>query len=245
VYDPHVRYGPLLANSIAALILAAGPMNPADATSVVALRQGDKILLGADSKQTLTNGRSLNVCKIAQGEGCFFAVMGPAWDPNHDIYGLGRAACASASHIEDKTSNFLAMLREPFAEMYRWANQRAPDSIGKSLTVIVVGQNDGRAVALSSNYRVESLRDPALRPVVELVDGQLLLPGGNALRQFVREAVKSAPADAQLIRRAIAFDASSRPLEVGGAISILEVDRDSAHWIEPGLCPPIDPTLWR
>ncbi len=86
---------------------------------------------------------------------------------------------------------------------------------------------------------------PALRPVVELVDGQLLLPGGDALRQFVREAVKSSPADAQLIRRAIAFDASSRPREVGGAISILEVDGDAPRWIESGLCPPIDPTLWR
>ena len=63
------------------------------------------------------------------------------------------------------------------------------------------------------------------------------------MRQFVREAVKSAPADAQLIRRAIAFDAASRPREVGGAISILEVDRDAARRIEPGLCPPIDPSL--
>jgi len=220
-------------------------MNPAGATSVVALRLGDKILLGADSKQSLANGRSLNVCKIAQGEGCFFAVMGPAWDPNHDIYGLGRAACASAPHIEDKTSNFLAMLREPFAEMYTWATQRAPKSIGKSLTVIVVGQNDGRAVALSSSYRAEPARDPELRPVAELVDGQLLLPSGDALRQFVTEAMRSTPPDAWLIRRAIAFDAASRPREVGGAISILEVDRAGARWIEPGLCSPIDPMLWR
>jgi len=220
-------------------------MTPAEATSVVALRLGDTILLGADSKQSLTIGTAQNVCKIAQGDGCFFAIMGPAWDPNHDLYQLGRTACASAPHIEDKTSNFLALLREPFAEMYAWAARRTPNNVGKNLTVVVVGQNDGRPVALSSSYRAELTRDPELKPVREMADGQLLLPGGDSLRQFAAEAMKSAPADAQLVRRVIAFDAASRPREVGGAISILEVDSTGARWIDAGLCPPIDPALWR
>ena len=226
-------------------LIAASVADPAAATSVVALRRGDTILIGADSLQTLTIGANRSVCKIAQGEGCFFAVIGPAWDPNHDLYQIGRTACASAPHIEDKTSNFLAALREPFAEMYVWATQRGPANIGKTLTVVVIGQNAGRPVALSSSYRADLTRDPQLRPVSELADGQLLLAGGDALKQFAAGAVKSASPDAQLIRRAIAFDAASRPHEVGGAISILEVDRDGARWAEPGLCPPIDPALWR
>ena len=230
---------------VAAWLIALSLVNPAAATSVVALRRGDTILIGADSLQTLTIGGTRNVCKIAQGEGCIFAVIGPAWDPKHDVYQLGRTACASAPHIEDKTSNFLAALREPFAEMYVWATQRGPASIGKTLTVVVIGQNAGRPVALSSSYRAELTRDPVLRPVTELVEGQLLLAGGDALKQFAAGAAKSAPPDAQLIRRAIAFDAASRPREVGGAISILEVDREGARWVEPGLCPPIDPALWR
>jgi hypothetical protein len=244
VYDSLMRRRPLLA-FIAGWLIALSLADPVAATSVVALRRGDTILIGADSLQTLTIGANRSVCKIAQGDGCFFAVIGPAWDPNHDVYQLGRTACASTPHIEDKTSNFLAALREPFAEMFAWALQRGPSSIGKTLTVVVIGQNAGRPVALSSSYRAELTRDPQLRPVSELADGQLLLAGGDALKQFVAGAAKSAPHDAQLIRRAIAFDASSRPREVGGAISILEVDRDGARWVEPGLCPPIDPALWR
>jgi hypothetical protein len=145
----------------------------------------------------------------------------------------------------DKTSNFLALLREPVAQMYAWAARRAPNSIGKNLTVIVVGQNGGRPVGLSSSYRVELTRDPELKPVTELVDGQLFLSGGEAVKQFVTEAMKSTPPDAQLIRRVIAFDAASRPREVGGSIAIPEVDRASARWIEAGFCQPLDPTLWR
>jgi hypothetical protein len=230
---------------LAGWLIALSLADPTAATSVVAIRRGDTILIGADSLQTLTIGGTRNVCKIAQGEGCFFAVIGPVWDPNHDLYQLGRTACASAPHIEDKTSNFLAALREPFAEMFAWATQRGPSGVGKSLTVVVVGQNAGRPVALSSSYRADLARDPQLRPVVELVDGQLLLAGGDALKQFVAGMAKSSPPDAQLIRRAIAFDAASRPREVGGAISILEVDREGARWVGPGLCPPIDPALWR
>ena len=56
------------------------------------------------------------------------------------------SACASASHIEEKTSSFFALLRELFTEMYTWASQRTPNSIGKNLTVVPVGQNDGRGV---------------------------------------------------------------------------------------------------
>jgi hypothetical protein len=244
VYDRVVRHRRVIA-FVAAWLIIPLLSGPAAATSVVALRHGDTILIGADSLQTLTIGGSRNVCKIAQGDGCFFAVIGPAWDPNHDVYQLGQTACASAPHIEDKTSHFLAALREPFAEMFAWAMQRGPASIGKTLTVVVIGQNAGRPVALSSSYRADLARDPQLRPVTELPDGQLLLAGGDALKQFVAGAVKSAPPDAQLIRRAIAFDAASRPREVGGAISILEVDREGARWVEPGLCPPIDPALWR
>ena len=230
---------------IAGSLLTAWLTAAAEATSVVALRLGDTILLGADSKQSLAIGTSQNVCKIAQGEGCFFAIMGPAWDPKHDLYSLGRSACASAPHIEDKTSNFFALLREPFAEMYAWATQRAPNSIGKSLTVILVGQNEGRPVGFSSSYRIEPTRDPQLKPISELVDGQLLIAGGDSLRQFMAQAMKSTPLDSQLIRRASAFDAAARPREGGGPTSILEVDRAGARWVEPGLCPPIDPTLWR
>ena len=80
-------------------------------------------------------------------------------------------------------------------------------------------------------------RDPQLRPVVELVDGQLLLAGGDALKQFVAGTAKSAPPDAELIRRAIAFDAASRPREVDGAM-LVRAGRAR-------LCPPIDPALWR
>jgi hypothetical protein len=244
VYDHVVRHRRSLA-FVAACLISAFLVDPASATSVVALRRGDTIVIGADSLQTLTIGGTRSVCKIAQGDGCFFAVIGPAWDPNHDVYQLGRTACASAPHIEDKTSNFLAALREPFAEMFAWALQRGPGSIGKTLTVVVIGQNAGRPVALSSTYRADLTRDPVLRPPAELAEGQLLLAGGDALKQFMAGAAKSAPPDAQLVRRAIAFDAASRPRDVGGAISILEVDRDGARWVEPGLCPPIDPALWR
>ena len=244
MYDSRVRRGRLLA-CIAASLIAAWSIVPAEATSVVALRLGDTILLGADSKQSLAIGTSQNVCKIAQGEGCFFAVIGPAWDPKHDLYRLGRSACASAAHIEEKTSNFFALLREPFEEMYTWASQRAPNSVGKSLTVVLVGQNNGRPVGFSSSYRIEPARDPQLKPISELADGQILIAGGDSVRQFVTQAMRSAPADGQLVRRAIAFDAASRPREVGGPTSILEVDRAGARWVEPGLCPPIDPALWR
>jgi hypothetical protein len=49
-----------------------------------ALRLSDTILLGADSKQSLAVGTSQNVCKIAQGEGCFFAVIGPSPRATHN-----------------------------------------------------------------------------------------------------------------------------------------------------------------
>jgi hypothetical protein len=129
---------------IAASLLAAWYAPAAEATSVVALRVGDTILLGADSKQSLAIGTSQSVCKIAQGEGCF------------------------------SPSSGRARARSPAEAHFRAGGWPGPDC-------------------------------------------------------------------GQLIRRAIAFDAQSRPREVGGPTSILEVDRAGARWVEPGLGPPIDP----
>jgi hypothetical protein len=81
--------------------------------------------------------------------------------------------------------------------MYVWATQRGPAKIARTLTVVVIGQNAGRPVALSSSYRADLTRDPQLRPVSELADGQLLLAGGDALKQFAASAAKSAPPDAR------------------------------------------------
>jgi hypothetical protein len=49
-----------------------------------ALRLGDTILLGADSEQSLAIGTSQKVCKIARGEGCFSAVIGPSPRATHN-----------------------------------------------------------------------------------------------------------------------------------------------------------------
>ena len=165
--------------------------------------------------------------------------------PEHDLYRLGRSACASAAHIEEKTSNFFALLREPFEEMYTWASQRAPNSVGKSLTVVLVGQNNGRPVGFSSSYRIEPARDPQLKPISELADGQILIAGGDSVRQFVTQAMRSAPAGRSARQKGDRVRRRLRPREVGGPTSILGVDRAGARWVEPGLCPPIDPTLWR
>ena len=121
---------------LAGWLMSVWLAEPAAATGVVALRRGDTLLVGADSLQALTIGGSRSVCKIAQGEGCFFAVIGHVWDPNHDLYQLGRTACASAPHVEDKTTNFLAALREPFAEDVHVggaarAGQRRQDADGR------------------------------------------------------------------------------------------------------------------
>jgi hypothetical protein len=91
-----------------------------------------------------------------------------------------------------------------------------------------VQDRSGRGL-LFRRHRAEPARDPQLKPISELADGQILSASGDSLRQFVTQAMRSASPDGQLIRRAIAFDAASRPREVGGPTSILEVDRAGAR----------------
>jgi len=148
----------------------------ASATSVVAIRNDDEIVIGADSKTTLTpvsgagKPESIAKCKIVQTEDLFFASAGSAGigqaelrghaDPEYNIKDVIAQGLRGNGNIAERVGNLERVL---VANLTQIAEKVRQDNAAFFLerfvknpvhTVIIVGLDDGKLVLMVRTFRL-------------------------------------------------------------------------------------------
>jgi hypothetical protein len=221
----------------------------AEATSIVAMRVGDKILIAADTKGLLSGPGfvrdSVQTCKIRQGRGCFFAVAGPLAGPAGNTLRVGEESCAKANGADGKALAMSLAVREPFVAAFKHAERNALDNISHGIDVLFAGKRDGALVGLRFGHHIIPPRGLQSTGIVEIRGGEIVFPPFPWIRQFLEGEGKSWALDERLVRHIIGIDMANRPTEVGLPIAILEVTASGARWIQQTQrCPAIDQKLW-
>jgi hypothetical protein len=215
------------------------------ATTVVALRGQNRVLLAADSLVIRSDGALGATCKIIQGDGCFFAVSGPFLGPKYDARSIGRAACRLPGDVAERADRFLALVEQPLLAFHIWTAEKAPQRLRGQLNVPFVGKQGNQLALLHRGYQFTKQQFEQL-PKNEVPIGGIGLFGNIAeIQKFAkakRDWIRQTPAE-EVVRQFVELEARAAPKEVGGKISIVEIGLDAARWIDPGECPPIDPSL--
>jgi hypothetical protein len=148
------------------------------ATSIVAIRDGDEIVIGADSKTTLLPGSgaaaagSIAKCKIIQAGNLFFASAGSAGIgpasvpgdiyPEFDLSGIIAKGLQGSGRIADKVRNLETVLA---ANLTRIAEKARKEDAAFFLTrflrrtidtIIIGGIEDGQPVLMVRSFRLIS-----------------------------------------------------------------------------------------
>jgi len=232
--------------------LALAAAGPAHATALSVFRVGDAgaIYISADSRSIdLETGRVTEVCKINQASRCVFAVAGVAtWSTGFNAKRFARDACGEPGDVDAQMQSFLRTVKASVEAAYRHAVEdgRRPDIIRDFNTQLtLVGRRGGDVVALGSGYRLKSPPDAAdpleATPVVEY-RGRTWRAHREHLQHIMREAPNRYWRDPDFVARRL-VELDTRP-EVGGPTSVLRIEgRGRATWVDPGLCPALDPKL--
>jgi hypothetical protein len=164
----------IIAGTLVILFLAS---SSAFATSIVAVKDGDVIVIGADSKTTLTSAASgvgeagsISKCKIVQAGNLFFASAGYGGigrtgspcgvDPEYDLKDIITGELRGNGSISDKMGNLEKVL---VATLTRIAEKARKDNAAFFLTrfakhpvytVIVVGLDNGELILLARTFRL-------------------------------------------------------------------------------------------
>lgn len=164
-------------NLIGILVFLSLGSSAAFATSIVAVRDSDEIVIGADSKTTLTptgsgagGSGSIVRCKIVQAGDLFFASagaagLGPAGlsgdvDPDFDLKAIIAEGLRGDGGIADKVSNMEKLL---VTNLARIAEEARKDNAGFLMerftkspahTIIVGGLENGEPVLMVRTFRM-------------------------------------------------------------------------------------------
>jgi hypothetical protein len=157
------------------IFLSLGP-STALATSIVAVRDNDEIIIGADSKTTLVAGSSageagsITKCKIIQAEDLFFASAGSAGVgpaefpgdvyPEFDLKKIISEGLNGYDRIEEKMRVLETVLVASLTKIAEKARQDNPAffltrfASHPALTIIVGGLDKGELVLMVRTFRL-------------------------------------------------------------------------------------------
>jgi hypothetical protein len=164
----------IIAGTLVILFLTS---SSAFATSIVAVKDGDVIVIGADSKTTLTSeanavgeAGSISKCKIVQAGNLFFASAGYGGigrtgspcgvDPEYDLKDIITGELRGNGSISDKMGNLEKVLG---ATLTRIAEKARKDNAAFFLTgfakhfvytIIVGGLDNGELILLARTFRL-------------------------------------------------------------------------------------------
>ncbi len=161
---------------VSILVFLSLGYSTAFATSIVAVRDDDEIVIGADSRTTMVPGSgggvagSITKCKIVQAGNLFFATagsagIGPAESPG-DVYSefdlrkIIAGALRGNSRIGDKVKDLETALVESLARIAENARQEDTAFFLKRFvmhpaqTIIVGGLDNGELVLMARTFRL-------------------------------------------------------------------------------------------
>jgi len=222
---------------------------PVLATTIVAIRTPDSVVLAADSRGTFAGGRETtrNVCKIGRVGDRFFAVGGLSEDP-----GRGFSAVTIVSHAiqgRDGVMNAATSAAEAMKDLLKIELTRlaAEDkallerSLGKLPSVVVIGVDKGIPVAASFHFEIQrnnhwpaELNLRTLRCPGDCPNGlyTFFLGERSVIDRYVVDhgrALGLSPEDGAQFLVKLEIDAGTPG--VGGPVDAVRVSSSGAEWL--------------
>lgn len=219
------------------------------ATSVVAIVNSDRILLGADALARTNISGSAAVCKIHREHGVFFATVGlfSKRETGFDAVELARRACRETGDIHAVPVILGLLARAPVRKALAYSQQHDPLVYNKDykdhavFEVIFAGFHQSKPMIGIKSFFLDA--------VGGLGEQTITLPdeaGNHVAFSGEKEAIKRYTARTPkwydtndllaLIRKLISLEIADRPDKVGPPISILEIRATEYRWLEPGKC---------
>jgi hypothetical protein len=231
---------------IAALLLVALPMR-LDATTIVALRTPERVILASDSLVIVTSSAgaetTAQLCKLRRAGPWAFVVGGFIGLADRDVFSLVARAITPTRTIADAVrairDQVQAELHDPLKRAFH-----DPAFTGFTMLTVIVGGMDGETPAVGMYTAELQSRAPftltisgATCPGAWCPDGVVVTTFSIAegpATQFIRARPRPAwldRGDAAAARRLIALQVADTPMKVGGPIDVVQIDRQGARWI--------------
>jgi hypothetical protein len=231
-------------------------LQPAFATSIIAVRVNEQVVVGADSKRTV--GRDPQnaipikepVCKIGKGDGFFFATAGLVSGGGFDVGSSIAKASEIQGTIEQKIETVLQTIKEPLTEILDRYRQTDPLDYSRTfatapvLQILFFGMEKGSTFITASEFFIPT---PSPLVPVQIVirygkcPGDACLTGEQLFMSGERDAIKTFLSEkpgywrvnpVETVRELIELQIADIPNLVGPPIDILYVDKNGAQWIQ-------------
>lgn len=225
-------------------VLAATITRGACATSIVVIRNGDKIAMAADSLAILGQER-IYVCKVVQVGRCFFAASG-SWNPSigFDVLDIGKRALQSGMTLHDHANAFQATAKPPMLRFIENDRRTDPEHYRKLLTdgvidVVFFGMERGAAIVIQTGYRLNAEEEAV--PFLEHSsdsDGDVFRLGqSSAVMPFLSNHPELLKLPiTQQARKLVEVESDDVPSLVGGKITVISVTAAGDVWVDAGVC---------
>jgi ATP-dependent protease HslVU (ClpYQ) peptidase subunit len=250
-----------VATAVATLSLAAVR---AEATSIVAIKTGDDIFIGTDSKVLIEKDVAISQCKIGRMNNAYLVFSGIPSLPksNFNAYEIAAKAFAGTGTISERLAAFdravAKKLQEAFENLRKtdeklFSKWYTEDVINRiAMQVLVAGaEKDGTTLAMLE-YRITSQKNEPVKLqtfkeniVTKKGSNQpkiLLLGMQDAIHSLMKKKDFFSDFDeVRNINEWITAEAQAEPTMVGGPIDILKISPKKVEWIQhQRQCPEIE-----
>ena len=213
------------------------------ATSIVASRTLDEVVIGADSLGTFDNGKSIvtrNVCKIHEHAGLVFAIAGLEVNPPTGFnapaliaaeaekgYPISETIRAIESVIKPQLMRELEWQQKERPEMYR---RRLIDNKELPLSFVLAGLEDGSPVLYARAFKIDGT---ILR--VDSPNGEFTLWIGKsaAIERFRAQRKRRVyHSPVEFVRVLVQLEIDDAEPTVAGPIDLVRITRGGTEWVQ-------------
>ena len=238
----------------------------ANATSIVAIKSGDEIFIGTDSKVLIEKDVGISQCKITKMNDIYLVFSGiPALPASSfNAYGIADKSFAGKGTITARLDEFdkavKGKLQEAFEKLRttddklfsRWYTEDVQNRV--AMQVLVAGAEKKGTVLAMLEYRITSQKNEPVKLqsikqdiVTKPGSGQpkiLFLGMQDAINDLLRKKDFFSDFDeVRNINEWIGAEIAADPTRVGPPIDILKITPKKAQWIQhKSQCPEVDET---
>ncbi len=258
------KLNPFFKAVIAAAILC-GFAAPSEATSIVAIKTGNDIFIGADSKVLIEKDVAVSQCKITKMSDIFLVFTGMPSLPasNFNAYEIAEKTFASRGTISARVDAYdkavygrleaaFEQLRQKDPRIFaRWYAEGVANRI--AMQVLIAGAEKKGTVLAMLEYRITSGKDTpvkleSIRQDIVTKPGSdqpkiLFLGMQDAINELLRKK-NSFFSDFDEVRNINAWitaEADADPTKVSAPIDILKISPKKTEWIQhKSQCPEVD-----
>lgn len=261
-----ISFSPGFRTSVSVALLSLAAAVTAEATSIVAIKTGDDIFIGTDSKVLIEKDVAISQCKITKMNDIYLVFSGipalpassfNAYEIAETIFaGKGTIAARLDAYdkaVQGKLQAAFEKLRTTDAKLFsRWYTEDVQNRI--AMQALVAGAEKKGTVLAMLEYRITSQKNEPVK--LEAIRQDITTkPGSNqpkilflGMQDAINAAMKKKDFfsdfdEVRNINEWISAEITADPKKVGPPIDILKISPKKAQWIQhKSQCPEVDET---